>query len=102
MLFLPRLIAPVLASLVLVALAAGPAVAVPASDDGPVVSAAAQAAPAAPENKDLVPVALGTLGAIGVAGVIATLGYLYRRQAGHTEHYADGFTPHDTRDHPAY
>ncbi|MSQ61966.1 MAG: hypothetical protein EXR43_05250 [Dehalococcoidia bacterium] len=102
MLFLPRLIAPVLASLVLVALAAGPALAAPAIDDGLALSAAAETLPADPENKDLVPVALGTLGAIGVAGVIVTLGYLYRRQAGHTEHYADGFTPHDTRDHPAY
>ena len=99
---LRRLIAPVLASFVLVAFAAVPALAAPVSDDGLVLHAAVQTIPPAEENEDLVPVALGTLAAIGVAGVIVILGYLYRRQAGYTEHYADGFTPHDPRDHPAY
>ena len=53
-------------------------------------------------NDDLVPVALGTLAAVGAAGVVVSIGYLYRRLAGKTGHYEDGFTPRDPRDHATH
>lgn len=93
-----RLFAP----LALVAALSVPGVALAIDVPADEVSVRRVSAETSTSNDDLVPVALGTLGAVGVAGVVVSLGYLYRRQVGLTEHYDDGFTPRDPRDHAAH
>ena len=72
------------------------------ADPRTLVYQAAPAHAASDGGDDRRAVALGTLGAVVAAGLVAGAGYLYRRQAGRTPHYDDGFTPRDPRDHPSH